>query len=243
MRALVFQHVDCEHPGLFGDLLHVVGASITVVRLDAGDAIPDPTAYDALLVFGGPMNVDEEAAHPWLAAENAAIQRAIQAGQPFLGVCLGAQLLAKALGASVTANPVPEVGFDTVTLTPAGRADPLFRGCPPALPVFQWHGDTFALPAGARLLATAPACAHQAFRHGACAYGLQFHVEVTAPMVAAWGEIPAYRAALKRLHGPDGPAALACAASAALPAVHAAARILFANFLTLVRERGTQPPP
>ena len=150
---------------------------------------------------------------------------------------MGGQLLAKALGAPVTANAVPEVGFDTVALCDAGRVDPLFRGLPSPLPVFQWHGDTFALPEGAMHLATAPLRANQAFRYGARAYGLQFHVEVTGAMITAWGELPSYRAALERLRGPDGPAALAHEGATALPAVHAAARTLFANFLALAAAR------
>lgn len=234
MRGLVFQHVACEHPGLFGELLPAAGLSLDVVPLDTGAAIPDPRNYDALLVFGGPMNVYEEAAYPWLAAEHVAIQQAVAAEVPLLGICLGGQLLTKALGAAVTANAVPEVGFARVALTDAGRTDPLFQDCPNPLPVFQWHGDTFALPAGAALLARGEQCAHQAFRHGRHAYGLQFHVEVTPAMIGEWGALPSYAAALRQLRGPDGPAALAREAATALPAVQATARLLAANFVRIV---------
>ncbi len=233
MRALVYQHVACEHPGLFADRLRAAGLPFHVARLDEGEPPPDPRAYDALLVLGGPMNVDEEVRYPWLAAEKAAIQRAVAGGVPFLGICLGAQLLARALGAPVTANAVPEVGFELVELTAAGQADPLFRGWPVRPRVFQWHGDTFALPAGAVRLAGGPACANQAFRYGPRAYGLQFHVEVTAAMIAAWGELASYRQALVELRGPDGPAWLAREAEAALPALHVLAQRLLDSFLAL----------
>jgi GMP synthase-like glutamine amidotransferase len=213
------------------------GIAWDTVELDEGGAIPALDGYDALLVFGGPMNVDEEARLPWLRAEVAAIREAVRRDLPCLGVCLGGQLLAKALGAPVTRAPKPEVGVMPVTLTPAAETDPLFRtlaagsATGPASPtptpaaatgagrgreaaaadravrasgagplVFQWHGDMFAVPAGATLLASSEICP-QAFRHGR-AWGLQFHLEVTPDMVQAWGGVAEYRAALEALRGP-----------------------------------------
>ncbi len=157
MRVVVFQHLACEHPGIWRDFLREDGADVTTVELDAGDAIPSLDGADALLVFGGPMNVDEHDRFPWLAPETAAIRDAALGGVPILGVCLGAQLLARALGAPVTRNPLPEVGLLDVDLSEAGAADPLFAGWPRRAAVVQWHSDSFALPERATLLATSGA--------------------------------------------------------------------------------------
>jgi GMP synthase-like glutamine amidotransferase len=238
MRALCFQHIDCEGPGLLGEFLAQRGVALHTVHLDHGDPIPDPREYDALLVLGGPMNVYEEDRHPFLRAEDRAIRRALAAGVPYLGFCLGSQLLAKALGAPVTQNPVKEIGFFEVALTPEGLRDPLLAGLPDPLPVFQWHGDTFAIPAGAVHLASSPVCRNQAFRHGRVAYGLQFHVEVTRAMVAEWLEAYAEEAALTpgvqtaRIFGE---------ADAWLGRMRGAAERMFANFLDLARARAASP--
>lgn len=234
MRALIFQHIDCEGPGLLGDFLDRAGVGLETVRLDRGEAIPDPLAFDCLVVMGGPMNVYEEARCAFLAPEDRAIRRAVAAGLPYLGFCLGGQLLAKALDAPVTANPVKEIGFFEVALTPAGRRDPLFRGVADPLPVFQWHGDTFAIPAGATPLASSPLCTHQAFRHGEAAYGLQFHVEVTRPMVEEWLRV--YAEEVRATPGVE-PARILGEAPRQLERMAREAERIFDNFLDRVRAR------
>lgn len=236
MRVVVFQHLACEHPGIWREFLREDGADVRTVELDAGDAIPSLDESDALLVFGGPMNVDEHHRFPWLAPETAAIRDAALGGLPVFGVCLGAQLLARALGARVTKNPEPEVGLLPVQLTDAGASDPLFAGWPRQAPVVQWHSDTFALPAGATLLATSPACRHQAFRHGSRAYGLQFHPEVTADMVAEWADVPEYADAMRQMRGaPEGGPFARVPAEAATLASRA--RRLYDNFTALIGRR------
>lgn len=232
MRVVVFQHLPCEHPGIWRDFLREDGAEVTTVELDAGDPIPSLDGADALLVFGGPMNVDEHDRYPWLARETAAIREAACGGLPLLGICLGGQLLARALGAPVTRSPSPEVGLLDVELTEAGVADPLFAGWPRRPGVVQWHSDTFALPAGATLLATSPVC-RQAFRFGAHAYGLQFHPEVTADMVEEWADVPEYADAMRRMSNAPagGPFAGVPAAAATLAA---RARCLYDNFTAMV---------
>jgi GMP synthase (glutamine-hydrolysing) len=196
VRVLVTQHHPDEGPGLLGDFLAAQRAELVIVQAHAGQAVPrDPAGFDAVLSLGGPMNVYEEAAHPWLADENVLLAAAARAGMPVLGVCLGAQLIAKALGAAVTKAPVEEVGWRTVRLTPTGAADPLFLGLGPELTVLQWHGDTFAIPEGGRLLASGDQVPHQAFAWGK-AYGLQFHVEATPAIVRAWFPAPAEQPAL-----------------------------------------------
>lgn len=233
MRFLVFQHIACEHPGFLKTLMRERGIGWDTVELDEGEPIPALGEYDALLVFGGPMNVDEEDRFPWLTAEVKAIREAADRGLPYLGFCFGAQLLAKALGAQVTKAPEPEVGVMPVTLTPAGRADPLFQGLPSALQVFQWHADAFALPDGAVLLASSPTCPHQAFRCGR-AYGLQFHVEVTLDMVEEWGKVSEYRAALESLRGPGAMDWLGKETAAHIETLQTACTTIFGNFLRLI---------
>jgi GMP synthase-like glutamine amidotransferase len=232
MRVVVLQHLACEHPGIWRDFLREDGADVITAELDAGERIPSLDGADALLVFGGPMNVDEHERFPWLAPETVAIRDAALSGLPVLGVCLGAQLLARALGAPVTRNPEPEVGLLDVELTPAGVADPIFAGWPRRTPVVQWHSDTFALPSGAALLASSPACRHQAFRHGRCAYGLQFHPEVTADMVEEWGAIPEYAEAMRRMQSTSGGGPFARVPDEA-PAMAVRARQLYRNFTAL----------
>ena len=138
-----------------------------------------------MLSMGGPMNVYEEQRYPFLRDETRFLQEAAARDLPVLGICLGAQMIAKAAGAAVTKNRVEEVGWGTVSLTGEGLADPLFRGLPATLPVFQWHGDTFGIPAGGTLLATGEDCHHQALRFRR-SYGLQFHLEADRALLAEW---------------------------------------------------------
>jgi len=134
------------------------------------------------------MNVDEVDRYPCLKAEVDWIREAIRREMPVLGLCLGSQLMAKALGAKVYANRVKEIGWSPVGLLPAAAEDPLFAGCGPVQTVFQWHGDTFDLPAGAVHLAESPLCGNQAFRYGPRAWALQFHIEMTPAMIDDWLE-------------------------------------------------------
>ena len=198
MNPILFlAQIGIEGPGRLADVLEACGVPMQICKLYAGDPLPgDPTAFSAIVPLGGPMNVYEEDKHPFLADEDRLLKQALKADVPILGVCLGAQLLAKAAGARVVRNPVPEVGWMEVELNADGKRDALFTDLGGALPVFQWHGDTFELPAGATHLASSPYCANQAFRIGRAAYGLQFHVEVTPEMVSEWTD--AYLEDLRR---------------------------------------------
>jgi GMP synthase (glutamine-hydrolysing) len=186
MHILVIMHVESEGPGSLGSFLASAGAQVQVARLYAGDRLPEDTsALNAVISMGGPMNVYEEDKYPFLREETSFLHRAVNADMPVLGICLGAQMLAKAAGARVTRSPKEEVGWGLVRLTEAGRADLLFQGLPQTLEVLQWHGDMFHIPEQATLLADGTDCPHQAFR---CrnAFGLQFHVEVTGDILAEW---------------------------------------------------------
>ena len=159
------------------------------MELGRNDTIPsDPRFFKAVVVLGGPMNVDEEHIYPFLKPENEFIQKVLKAKIPFLGICLGSQLLAKAAGAKVVKSPVKEIGWYQVELTEEGKIDPLFTGFRPQDPIYHWHGDMFQIPTNGRLLATAPGCPHQALKVGEHAYGLQFHVEVTDRSIKEWCE-------------------------------------------------------
>ncbi len=185
-RWIVLQHVAWEGPGMIAGEAVRRGYTVDVCRLDREDALPDAGQVDGLVVMGGPLGAYEEDAYPFLRKECELVATMARSGRPVLGVCLGAQLLAKALGGRVFPGHGAEVGFGSVELTPAGKEDPLFAGAGAVLPVFHWHGDTFTLPDGAELLASNSMYAHQAFRFGRRAYGLQFHVEPDVGTWAAW---------------------------------------------------------
>ena len=185
---VVLQHVAYEGPGAIAGAVADAGADLLVVRLDRGERVPEANAVAGmrgLVVMGGPMGVYDEL--PWLVPERTLVRSAVEAGLPVLGVCLGAQQLAAALGGTVTDGPVPECGVGEVHLTSDAIGDPLFGPAPSPLPCIHWHGDTFSLPERAVRLAGNEAYENQAFRFGRRAYGLQFHVEVTGSLVARWG--------------------------------------------------------
>lgn len=186
MNVVVIMHVESEGPGTLGPFFDSVGWDIRTARLYAGDTLPtDPDGIDAIISMGGPMNVYEEDKYPFLADETAFLKQAIDADKPVLGICLGAQMIAKALGAQVTKSPAKEVGWGKVTLSDEGRRDGLFHGLPDTLDVLQWHEDMFHIPQGGKLLAYSGDCPHQAFRYRN-ALGLQFHLEVTTEILLEW---------------------------------------------------------
>jgi len=201
VRALVLQHISCEPPGAYEDVLRERGATLERVELDEGDPLPDWREFDAIIAMGGPMSVGDDAALPWLSDEKRLIADAVEADRPFWGVCLGVQLLAASLGARVYPGPSPEVGILPVSLTLDGLTDPVFAGLPRDVLTLQWHGDTFDLPHDAVRLAGSPAYPNQAFRVRR-AYGVQFHLEVSPRRAREWAEVPEYAESLERVLGP-----------------------------------------
>ena len=183
-RVLVLQHVPYEGQGYIADFLQEHHIGFDVVRLWERYVLPDISRYSALIVMGGPMGVYEE--FPSRNDELSLIKAALGT-IPTLGICLGSQLIAHALGARVYPNE-KEIGYYTVQLTPEGKANPLFKGFDSDVRVLQWHGDAFDLPRDASLLATSPLCRHQAFAYEN-AYGLLFHLELTPAMVRGLAEV------------------------------------------------------
>ncbi len=171
-------------------MLEARGVRVDLIDIERGGVPPDRIdGVDLLVVMGGPMNTDEEREYPFLRQEESLLRQALADDVPVLGICLGAQLLAKAADARVCRGPVEEFGWSQVQLTDAGRADPLFANVDPSMLVFQWHECTFDVPAGGELLATSSAVPSQAIRVGRRAYGLQFHVELDRRLLDLWMEL------------------------------------------------------
>ncbi|HZZ27591.1 MAG TPA: hypothetical protein VFE46_06240 [Pirellulales bacterium] len=260
----VLRHVAHEGLGTIADALRRCEVPFTIIDAFA-DQPPqfNPRELSGLIVMGGPMNVDETNRYPFLGEEVRWLQQTVQAELPVLGVCLGSQLLAKSLGAKVYANRIKEIGWYDIELLPPAAADPLFGNLPSPLAgegsgvrgdaqpgsaaasqftVFQWHGDTFDLPAGAVQLARSPQCENQAFRFGKSAYGLQFHMEVTSKIIDDWLCETGNCGELAELNYID-PAAIRSQTPEKLPSMEALGRQVFDRFAQLCRPYSLLPSP
>ena len=239
MRVLVLQHIACEHPGIFRDFMSEDGIEWQAVELDEGEPIPDLDGFDILISMGGPMDVWQKKEHPWIVSELDAIREWVgDARRPFLGFCLGHQLLAEALGGEVGPAAEPEIGVMPVRLTDAGRRNPFLRGVPDEFLCLQWHGaEVIRAPAGAEVLVSSPACAVNALAFGDRAFSVQFHVELTPDTVSEWGEIPEYAGALEAALGEGALTRLDAEAAANLPGFASLSRTIYRNFMSAAGER------
>lgn len=183
MRVHGLQHVDFEGLGHIQQWIMDRGHSLTMTRFYAGESLPALGDFDRLVIMGGPMNIYEDDQYPWLADERAFIREALAAGKSAVGVCLGAQLLADALGSKVYKGHFQEIGWLPIQVTPEGRTNPLWQGLDPEPIVLHWHGDTFDVPAGTVHLAKSEGCNSQAFLYENRVLGLQFHMESTPATV------------------------------------------------------------
>lgn len=193
---LVVMHDRLAHAGIIGETVIDAGGRCTTLmphescgsaRPDRSLALPaEHTGFDGLIVLGGPMHAGDDAGFPHFPPLLELILGFHGAGKPVLGICLGAQLIARAFGAAVFPQGFLEFGFHPVTQTPAGRTDPLLQGLPVTLPLMEWHEDNFHLPDGAALLATGDACRNQIFRIGYSTYAFQCHIEVNADIARSW---------------------------------------------------------
>ena len=204
MKVVAFRHVPFEGLGWIEPVLaarHIECEYADLFRHDAG--LPDTESAGGLIFMGGPMSVNDDL--PYLRREEGYIREAAARGQPVLGVCLGAQLIARSLGSRVYRNDTKEIGWYDIRLTPAAAHDKVFAGIRDQETAFHWHAETFDLPPGAVLLASSERCRHQAFRVGANIYGLQFHPEVTPEMIADWCQQDANCGDVLELDGPIDP--------------------------------------
>ena len=188
MRVHWLQHADFEDLGCIAPWLAARGHAVTSTRFSKGELPPKADSFDWLIVMGGPMNIHEDQRYAWLKAEKALIRDAVAGAKKVLGICLGAQLVADVLGAAVTRNAHPEIGWHEVRLGEAGARSKFFGDFPPSFQAFHWHGDTFAIPPGCAALMGSAACANQAFERGATVACIQFHLEVTAANARVWFE-------------------------------------------------------
>lgn len=187
-KSIVFlKNISIEGPGLIEMFLNDRNIPYEIRDLYADIALPtEVSTYGAAVILGGPMNVDEEDRYPFLKAEKEFIGQCIRNEVPILGICLGAQLVARVLNAKIYKNEFPEIGCMEVELTEEGSKNPLFKGVSSPLPIFQWHGDTFTLPTEAVHLAYSPKCRHQAFCVRERFFGLQFHLEINLDDAKKW---------------------------------------------------------
>ena len=233
MHILVLQHARSEHPGILRKFLTEDGHTWDAVELDEGEALPPLEGYDALWVMGGPMDVWQEDEHPWLKDEKSFIRKAVEEiGLPYLGLCLGHQLLAEVLGGEVGKSTTPEIGVLDVQLTEVGATGVLFDGLPERFDCLQWHSaEVKKMPPGAQCLATSPDCAVQAMKWGTRACSTQFHVEIEADTVRNWSAIPEYSEALDKALGDGAVARLDAKCAARMQAFNTMAERLYINWL------------
>jgi len=244
-RLLVFQHVAHEILGTLDPLLRDAGFRIKYVNFERHpDVEPSLEGYDGLIVLGGPMNVDEVDKYPNLITELKLIREAVTKELPILGICLGSQLLAKALGAKVKKNPEKEIGWYEVSPTKEGEVDGLMSDFMKEEKIFQWHGDTFDLPHGAKLLASSPLCKNQAFRYGDNIYGFQFHLEVDKPMIERWLNVPENKKEIEDLNGKIDPDHIKSETPEYISRLNDLSNSVFSNFIELFgynKKRQTLP--
>lgn len=235
-RILVFQHLRIEHPGIFRDFFKADGFELVSVELDEGESIPDLKDFDALWVMGGPMDVWQEDKYPWLIEEKAAIRKAVnELKLPYVGICLGHQLLADALGGEVGPADNTEVGIMQIHKTNAGKQSPFLKNMSDTMNCLQWHGaEVKTAPAGMDVLVSSDQCGIQSLSMGTQVFTTQYHQEIIDTTVSDWSEIAAYKKALERALGDNGADTLEQAAKEYMQEFNNTARQLYENWKSVV---------
>ena len=232
MKFLVLQHIDIEHPGVFREFMKNDNVQIDTVELDVGEKIPKLDTYDAMIVMGGPMDTWREEIHPWLVPEKESIYEfACVQKKPYLGLCLGAQLLGEAVGGKVNKMDNPEIGILDINIS---NHNSIFKSMENNIKVLQWHSYEISdLPDSATLLASSDVCKVQAFSFER-AYGLQFHVEQTNETVPQWSCIPEYKTALEETLGSNALDKFTSGVDDNLDAFNNSAKIIYNNFINII---------
>lgn len=235
-RILVFQHLRIEHPGVFRDFFKEDGFDIVTIELDEDEVIPDLNDFDALWVMGGPQDVWQEEQYPWLIDEKVAIRKAVnELKLPYVGICLGHQLLADALGGEVGAGDESEVGIMQIHKTEAGKQNPFLMNMSDTMDCLQWHGAKVkTAPAGFDVLSSSDACAIQSLSLGNQVITMQYHQEIINSTVSDWSAIPAYKAALEKALGDNAANKLESQANDYMDDFNKTARLFYENWKSVV---------
>jgi GMP synthase-like glutamine amidotransferase len=238
-NVLVLQHIAIEDPGYIKDLMEADGWQLTQIELDEGETIPDDLGgFDAMLCMGGPMDTWMEADYPWLVEEKRRIREwVVELQKPFLGFCLGCQLLGEVLGGEVQPSSPAEIGVLDIDMTPASRQDTLFGEYPQTIKAVQWHSyEVRGLEDNAEvtLLGSSDDTRYQIFKYREHAYAVQFHVEVRSDTVMQWGCVPEYKSALENSLGADALESFDQSAREHMPEMNRLAALLYENFKRIV---------
>jgi len=232
MKFLILQHINIEHPGIFLKFMREDNIKMDTIELDENEKIPNLDPYDAMIVMGGPMDTWQEKTFPWLKPEKEAIHKFVSVNRkPYLGLCLGAQLLSEAIGGKVRKMKTPEIGVLKVSLK---SNKSLFKGLDKELKVLQWHSyEAYDLPSDANVLASSPECNVQAFSFNN-AFGLQFHVEQTNETVPQWACVPEYKSALENTLGQNALEKFKKDVEENLSVFNNSAKIIYNNFKNII---------
>jgi GMP synthase-like glutamine amidotransferase len=235
-RILVFQHLAIEHPGIFRNFFKEDGFEVTTVELDEGDSIPNLVDFDALWVMGGPMDVWQEERYPWLVEEKAAIRKVVnELKLPYVGICLGHQLLADAMGGKVGPGNETEVGIMQINKTNAGKQSPYLNNMPETMKCLQWHAaEVKVAPTGMDILVSSELCGIQSLSLGRQVFTTQYHQEIIPSTVSDWSDIPAYKKALEKVMGENAAERLDKEALEHMDEFNKTARQLYLNWKSIV---------
>ena len=240
MRVLILQHIKIEDPGFIKDLMIKEGAELTTVELDEGEKIPeDLTKFDAMFCMGGPMDTWMEKEHPWLIDEKKKIKEfVVDLKKPYLGFCLGCQLLGEIVGGKVVKSNNPEIGMLNINFSNNKNNDSLFSKFPDEITSLQWHSyevQGLENNKDVTLLASSPETKYQIFKYQNHAYGIQFHIEVKDTTVGEWGCVPEYKSALQKRLGEGALDKFEKDSKKHMPSMNQYSKVLYENFKKLLK--------